>query len=513
VADAIASAVVARTGRGVAALQMRSLDELARAIVNDAGEFPRVASEMERRLAMRMAARAVGDGLMDGRGVASMLERSYRDLRDSGLTLAEISPRGLRHPRRTQTILRAFAEYERVIARLGAIDPADLLANATRLVTRATLRPQLLAGFYDMTGAQLRFVESLMGFASEIFVPTDLPFAQSFLSRVQRSTVNVERPAAPAENVISFETRHDELRAICAEIASLLRSGVREIGITARSLDPYDVRLINRFAAEHGFRTSLGDEVPLTAHRIGRGIVTLLRIRERGFPRAEVLELVRDGLHTRTRIDADRSDYETRRARIAGGTSAELAPMRNGSRAIEEYVDLVAELEELTSSLDVDRLGGLFRVETQQDLRAAEQLDEIAAVFRRAGATHDWPSVIDALEQASLPCERRADNGALVWLGDVMRFRGRTFSHLFAIRMQDDVFPQRRVEDPLFPDSDRRILGMREIGDGTEEERLLLQLVRDSAAHVHYSFAIGDGFGKVLRGSRFVRNVVERRAL
>ncbi|HEX2120742.1 MAG TPA: hypothetical protein VHL59_03785, partial [Thermoanaerobaculia bacterium] len=45
VADAIASAVVARTGRGVAALQVRYLDELARAIVNDAGEFPRVANE------------------------------------------------------------------------------------------------------------------------------------------------------------------------------------------------------------------------------------------------------------------------------------------------------------------------------------------------------------------------------------------------------------------------------------------------------------------------------------
>lgn len=507
VADAISAAVVARAGRGIAALQVRYLDELARAIVNDAGEFPRVASEMERRLAMRMAVRAIDDDLLDGRGMASMLERSYRDLRDSGLTLAESSTRGLRNPRRTQTILRAFAEYERIIARLGAIDPADLLANATRRI--GTLPPQLLAGFYDMTGAQLKFVQALIdaNAIAGIWVPTDMPFAQPFLDRVQGSTVSVER-GEPSEDVLSFETRHDELRATCAEIASLLREGECDIAITARSLDPYDVRLINRFAAEQGFRTSHGDDLPLTAHRIGRGVVTLLRIRERGFPRAEVLELVRDGLQTRTRIDADASDYETRRARIAGGTSAELAPMRNGSRPIESYIDLVAELEELTASLDVDRLAGLFRVETEQDLRAAGVLDEIAVVFRRAGAMHDWLSVIDAIEHALLPWEIVGLKPDLhVWLGDVMRFRGRTFRHLFVVRMQDDVFPQRRVEDPLFPDADRRLLGMRTIGDGADEEHLLLQLIRDSAAHVHYSFAIGDGFGKVLRGSRFVRNV------
>jgi RecB family exonuclease len=72
--------------------------------------------------------------------------------------------------------------------------------------------------------------------------------------------------------------------------------------------------------------------------------------------------------------------------------------------------------------------------------------------------------------------------------------------------MQDDVFPQRRTEDPLLPDSDRRLLGVREIGDGREEEQLLLQLILDSAQHVHFTSAIGDGFGKVLRPSRYLRN-------
>ncbi|HUP59763.1 MAG TPA: PD-(D/E)XK nuclease family protein [Thermoanaerobaculia bacterium] len=529
-AEAISNELLVRTPRGVAGVQIRFLDELARALVNDAGAFPRAASDAERRLAMRMAVRTVQHPMMEGRGVAAMLERSYRDLRDSGLTLDGLSTRGLRNPQRTQAILRAFAEYERLIAQLGAIDPADLLAQAERVAEHA--RPQLLAGFYDMTGAQMRFVQSLMPRIAAVWIPTDMPFAQPFIERSGGLQPAGSRPAEAGRYVsdaMSYDTNHAELREVCAHVAELLEGGEQSIAITARSLDPYAIHLLNRFAAEHGFATTLPDEIPLAAHRIGRGVLTLLRLRDRGFPRGEVLELVRDGLLARTRIDVDRADYETRRAHIAGGTSEELAPLRNRSRALDEYIALVAELEELTSGLpsypaarlpstspgsreagkpgSPPELSSLFRVETELDLVAAARLDEIAALFRRTGQAgspvlHD---LIDAIEQVSLTQPPSA--GPKVWAGDVMRFRGRSFAHVFVVRMQDDVFPQRRTEDPLFPDSDRRVLGMREIGDGRAEEELLLQLVRESAAHVHFSFASGDGFGKVLRPSRYLRGL------
>ena len=84
-----------------------------------------------------------------------------------------------------------------------------------------------------------------------------------------------------------------------------------------------------------------------------------------------------------------------------------------------------------------------------------------------------------------------------------IRFRGRSFEHLFAIRTQDELFPQRRVEDPLLSDADRRQLGIREIGDGRDEERLLFQLLLDGAHDsVRFSFATSDAFGKS-RGSSF----------
>jgi hypothetical protein len=551
VAEAITAELLARMPNGIASLRLQTLEELATRLLATAGQAPRVASDAERRLAMRVAIRAIDHPMMESRGIASMLERAYRDVRDSGFTLAQMArrvgkTRGLRNVRRTEAILAAWGGYERFIAQVNAIDAADRLADAARLVDGRTPM-QLLAGFYDMTGAQLRLVEALLhaGRIGGIWVPTDEAFAQPLIVALGKSVARAaplpiplpppgERGLRPrgarslsplpgrgerdrerggscdTVALLQYDTRIDELRDVCARVAALLaeETPAREIGIVARSLEPYDVRLLNRFAAEHGFRTTLGDETPLAAHRIGRAAVTLLRLREHGFPRAEVLELVRGGLHVKTRIDVDAADAATRRARIAGGTSAELRPVHNRARIIDEYIDLVAELEELTGTIDLDlvtRLGSLFRIDTEADLVAASKLDEIGAVFQRAAAwlPVEASYVIDAIEQEAVPHANRAGLPR-IWAGDVMRFRGRSFSHLFVVRMQDDIFPQRRTEDPLLPDSDRRLLGLREIGDGREEEQLLFSLL--DAPQVQFSFATGDGFGKVLRLSRYVRH-------
>src|SRR5436305_1405098 len=139
------TAELLRGGRTAAAgLRIHTIDAFARRLVNDAGEYPRVAGDAERRLAMRMAVRTVDDAMMQTRGIASMLERTYRDLRDGGLTLARFEPRRTR----ARLALRAWREYERLIAQLGAVDPADLLDRAAALAPKAN--PQIVAGFYDM---------------------------------------------------------------------------------------------------------------------------------------------------------------------------------------------------------------------------------------------------------------------------------------------------------------------------------------------------------------------------
>jgi hypothetical protein len=555
-----------RDPRPIAGLQLQTLETLARRILNEAGEYPRVASEAERRLAMRMAARAIDDPMMTTRGIAAMLERSYRDVRDSGLTLDDLRTRARRD--RTRVVVRAFVEYERLIAAIGAIDPADLLTRAAHTIERVKIAPQIVVGFYDMTGVQRALIDALdaAGRIASVHIPAGedeaYRFAQPFITsasggqarnaphppyghllpasgekgnfwggcpsprdsgeRVAEGRVRGGTRLSSIEWSVSAYDRADlEVRATCDAIAKLLADGVQSIGIVARSLDPSDIHLFNRAAAEHGFRVSERDDIPLLSHRLGRAVASILRLRERGFPRGEVLEIIRDGFRAQTPINVDEADVKTREKRIAGGTSQELRNAQRRPKAVDDYIALVAELEALTSHLDAPLRGAewsellasivsRFKFESERDLRAAECIDDVAAMFERADRMNvrfEIASVIDALEQITIT--DRDERTATVWLGDVMKFRGRTFEHLFAIHMQDDSFPQRRIEDALLPDAERRILGIREIGDGSEEEQLLFRLLFDGAANaIHFSLAASDGFGKVLRPSQLLKNFV-----
>src|SRR5947207_4108634 len=57
---------------GVAGMRLQTIDAFARRLVNDAGDYPRVAGDAERRLAMRAAVRSVDDPIMASRGIASI---------------------------------------------------------------------------------------------------------------------------------------------------------------------------------------------------------------------------------------------------------------------------------------------------------------------------------------------------------------------------------------------------------------------------------------------------------
>ncbi|HEX3109892.1 MAG TPA: hypothetical protein VHU41_12430, partial [Thermoanaerobaculia bacterium] len=307
-ADAIAREVGDSAG-----LQLQTLEELARRIVRR-----RVASDGERRLAMRTAVRSIDDPLMSTRGIAAMLERSYRDMRDSGVKLSSVRLR-------RGAIARAFAEYEKLIAALGAIDPADLLEMAARDVSGVT--PQIVAGFYDMTGAQWGLVEALArGGKVVAFLSPTAPHP-AFGHLLPASESSVLGPRSSEWDIREYERRDVEVREVCFAIEQLIAEGTspREIAVVTRALDDYDLHLFHRYAT---FPLSRAESTPLLAHRLGRAIASLLRIREHGFPRGEVLELIRDGIRFETRINVDAADRETRAKRIAGGTSAELRAAR-----------------------------------------------------------------------------------------------------------------------------------------------------------------------------------------
>ena len=530
VASAIGAELLTRNRNGFAGLRIETIETFAARLVNAAGEYPRVAKDDERRLAMRMAVRSIDDPMMESRGIAAMIDRSWRDVRDGGATLADFESRArnarLRNAARTKLLVRAWREYERLIAEVTAIDPADLLRRAAAIIEsgRVAIASQIVAGFYDMTGAQRRVVEALrtIGKLDAVYVPAAEGEAYRFAEPFVGSFGEQVDPAAAKQTqweVAQYDTRTIELRETCRAAGELLRSGVaaRDVGIIARTLDLYDVALLNRFAAAEGFAISTADETPLVAHRLGRAIATLLRLRENGFPRGDVIELLRGGFISKRSFNLDEIDMATRRYGIAGGTSAELKSISRNA-AVDAYVALLAEIEPLApeATLSANETADFltntlnrFAIETESDLAAAEAIDDIAATFRRTNPWNvrfDAAAIIDALQNEALPTPHTPLPE--IFVSDVMRFRGRSFAHLFAVRMQDDVFPQRRLDDPLLPDYDRQRLDVREIGDGRDEERMLFQLLLDGAETVHFSFAGGDGFGKTLRPSPLLKSFV-----
>src|SRR5260221_5636453 len=429
VRTAVLAELLQRAPAGVVWAGLDGIDAFPRRILNDAGAYPRVANDSERRLAMRVAVRTVNDPILESRGVAAMLERSYRDVRDSDTTLDDFEARlrgtrSLRNRARTKLVVRVWREYERLIAALGCIDPADLLSRAAQRIGVAT-KPQLVAGFYDMTGAQILLVEALNdhGKLEGLLIPATGDEAYAFAGKLIerfRKDASVKQPASRSSAAWSIEahrTARDEVRAVCGAIKDLMASGVSPaaIGVVARSLEPHDADRVNRAAARYAFGTTAAVRLPLRAHRIGRAIAMLLRLRERGFPRGDVFEVLRDGLRTQRRIDLDHADLETRKARIAGGSSEELRPLSKRT-IIDDYIAIVAELEALTAPLTSPMTGNdwgafltkalsLFRPETALDLSAIDAVDEIAARFRGVtgwNARFDLTTLEDALTQETL---------------------------------------------------------------------------------------------------------------
>ncbi|MEO6488059.1 MAG: PD-(D/E)XK nuclease family protein [Thermoanaerobaculia bacterium] len=527
VSQAIVASLLERIPSGMAALRLGTIEALSQRILTDAGDYPRVASDAERRLAMRTAARSMSDPMTETRGAAAMLERSYRDVRDTGLSVADFARRvkpasSLRNHERLRTVIRVWEEYERLIVRLGVLDPAELLGRAAeRIRSGAPVAPQILAGFYDLTGAQKNVIRALQDVEklSTVFIPVDghstfaLPLIKHFSGTAVEDRQSCLSNVVKQWTVNEYRTREDEIRGVASSIAGLLDNGVspQRVGIVARSLDPYDLHLLERFAGQSGFAISSGSATPLLAHRFGRAVSMLVRLRERDYPRADVLEIARSGLKTKTSINAEKADFETRKAMIAGGRGGPIRERTGNNFTLGDYASLVEELEVLTERIDAtfaSRIAYLLRIENDLDLEALQAIESIGDLFVRSqrwNRPFDPSALIDALSEVILDQHPTTNNRQpQIWAGDVMRLRGRSFDRLFVIRMQDDLLPQRRTEDPLLPDSDRRQLQLREIGNGRDEEQLLFSLMRGTDA-THFSFASSDGFGKPLRPSQFLK--------
>lgn len=527
-------------------VRIETIEHFAEALLVVSGQATRIATAEERLLAMHLATRTVApdDALLKSNGIVAMLERSYRDAIDGGSSLVELKRNVQRHPNRERFAfaLSIWQEYERLITTVRGTDPAAQLRRATATLAAAGAPPAIVFGFYDATRIQEEFLLALKktGSLREIYVPVRLAngaIAQEFafgtrLSAVLgdgSSPVSCAEGDAPAIRMLRAPRRRDEVDAICRAIASLLSRGVapRAIGVVRRASDAQFLAMCERSARAVGFRFAAARALSLRATRIGRGLITLLRLRESEFSRGSVVELAAAGIRrslTGISSSADRLDEVSRRCEIVRGRSAEVEPLIARSSAAgwpsaADYVTFLRFLERVTAGIPnagpgaawqrtLAEASAIFSVRTERDLDALRAIDEVGSRLARF-ETHSFSltEVCDQLIASTIT--ERADEG--VWLGDVMHARGRRFEHLFVSGVEDDSFPQRRTEDPLLPDYVRPRFGVREIGDGEAEETMLFSLLRGQAAStITYSWATAEATGRINRPSRFlVRTALE----
>jgi len=517
-----------RVFRGpVAGIELRTPDSFARTVLEQAEELVRVAPDLVQQLAMEAAAIRRLASELQSPGIGALLRRSYRDLRDGGVTLEEAQPR-LRRADLVVPALEVWKEYGAILTRGGTIDPADLLARAITTLPRLVGSQQIVFGFYDATRMQERLFEALASCQrlDSIWIPVvpseDTLFAQRF-TEILRPHLGEEILVAPKEESNNFvieamSNPRKEAKEVCRRIRQLLDEGVdpRAIAIVVRSIDEVEATLYDRAAEEFGFAIERGRERPLAATRIGRAVLLLESLGERRFPRAAMVELLRTGIRlTHSRPGADWIDRISRKLHIGGGTSEHVAQatqhlsLSDSERdAVRNYIDAVREAESLLAgwprrqsaeawSRAIDAMTARFVPLDSHDVEALSTFDTLSDSLGLVGDRDiDRTTIVDLIRSLGVERERSEAKMSILFT-DLMQLRGASFDYLFAPRMQSERFPQRRGEDVVLTAELRDGLGLRQIGDGLEEERLLFSILNDAARRViHFTLSRSDAAGK-----------------
>jgi hypothetical protein len=378
--------------------------------------------------------------------------------------------------------------------------------------------------------------------------------------------LGAEEPLPSAQPVaVEAADTEAEVRSAALRIAVLLEGGARpeSVGVVARDLSPYALSLRRHFERLGVPYSGVGAVGPGGAvRRRAEALVELLRTRERcasdrwleclprlsqtqradlriglrhlgaarlgdvvGLPAGRDLPLpVRRGLEGR---DVDQPDD----ARHAEGDADRAAPRasrrllrRETLRAavdsarmlLERFgswphsAPLAAHLRETRQLLEAE-LDWDPEVPTQRGVfEELEVLAQASPAELRLSA-NDYLLVL-ARRLEGLGGERLGGEGGGVQLLSVMEARARSFEHLFVLGLNRDLFPRSVREDPILPDSVRRVLS-RVLPDlpikssGYDEERHLFAQLLASSPRVAISWRAADDEGKPLASSTLVERL------
>jgi len=391
-------------------------------------------------------------------------------------------------------------------------------------------------GFYDLSQVQLSFFESVVRiapitlyfplqngsasvFARRFFERHLLPLADTHedRSREGERTGTTELVELSVTNVIGVE---EELAAVCREILTLVEvNGYRfdEIGVVARTLDPYQARLQSVFDNHLVSFTSTAGR-PLSREPLVKTLLRLASLPLNDFDRAAMLDVVTSPFYAaqgtgsasaNLRPDLWRSlvytlgiaKGEAEWKRLAEPASA--AILRHAGAELDEDDQTMvgtSETSQLTYLWDIvsrlihdcrtlpaqgsigtltDAFLALAKPHMQVpalfegssvELTDPTELTRVASLIRLSlarlqqldslGGNCSWEEWIElfrrVLDETSIPIEADSHQGVQVL--DAMTARGRTVRALFVLGMNEKLFPRYVREDPFLRDRQRVVL-------------------------------------------------------
>ena len=391
-------------------------------------------------------------------------------------------------------------------------------------------------GFYDLSQVQLSFFQSVtrvvpttlyfplqdrqaFRFARQFFERHLLPLADSHEDRSGEGAriATSDLVELSVTNVIGVE---EELATVCREILTLTEvNGYRfdEIGVVARTLEPYQARLQSVFDRHLVPFTSTAGK-PLAREPLVKTLLRLASLPMNDFDRAAMLDVVTSSFyHVHGAVSAGanlRSDVwrsltytlgitkgEAEWRRLAAQASSsilhhaetesddddERKARTHESSQLTYFWEVVSKLIHDCQALPAQgsiktltdaflelvqshiHVPGLFNIPWSESTELID-LTKVGALIRSAltrlleldplGGDLSWEEWVElfrlVLDETSIPIEEDRHQGVQVL--DAMTARGRTVRALFVLGMNEKVFPRYVREDPFLRDRHRAVL-------------------------------------------------------
>jgi len=423
---------------------------------------------------------------------------------------------------------------------LGVGSPDDLAASLGRDLSSSSflkgLQRLFYYGFYDLSQVQLSFFGSVIRvapttlyfplqnfpaflFARQFFERHLLPLAETHEDRSGEGdrTATAELVELSVTNVIGVE---EELATVCREILILIEvNGYRldEIGVVARTLEPYQARLQSVFDQYLVPFTSTAGQ-PLSREPLVKTLLRLASLPLNDFDRDAMLDVVTSPFyHAKAAGDArenfrpdiwrslvytlgiTKGEAEWRRLNEPASSSilrdAEAGPdeddqamvgMRETSQLtyLWELVSrLIHDCRALPAQGSIGTLTEAFLTLVQSHVHVPDLFDiplsespdptdltKVGSLIRSSlarlqqldplGGDLSWEEWVElfrrVLGETSIPIEAGSHQGVQVL--DAMTARGRTVRALFVLGMNEKIFPRFVREDPFLRDRQRVVL-------------------------------------------------------